>query len=82
MAGPTSNTRGILNPNAGAAHFKLDRVTPSADMAAIVDRYRLIRWDLRGAPPFAQETRRIPVSTSSSEHTAGRSRRRHTPIRR
>ncbi len=49
-------THGILNPRAGKAHFTLDRVAPSAELAALVERYWLIRWDLRDAPPFAQET--------------------------
>jgi AraC-like DNA-binding protein len=47
---------GILDPHAGAQHFTLDRHAPSADLAPIVDRYWIVRWDLRGAPPFVQET--------------------------
>ena len=49
-------SHGILNPNAGAAHFTLDRIEPAHDFAALVERYWLIRWSLRGDETFAQET--------------------------
>jgi len=49
-------THGILNPRAGEARFTLDRHAPSADLADVVDRYWVVRWDLRDAAPFAQET--------------------------
>ncbi len=51
-----ATTHGILNPRAGEARFTLERHPPASDLAAFVERYWLVRWDLRGAPPFAQET--------------------------
>jgi AraC-like DNA-binding protein len=53
-------THGILDPHAGAAHFALARVAPSAALAPFVERYWLIRWDLRGRPAYAQETLPYP----------------------
>ncbi len=53
-------THGILNPQAGAARFTLSRVAPAADLAPFVERFWLVRWDLRGRPPYAQETLSYP----------------------
>ena len=50
------STHGILNPSAGRGRFTLDRIEPSKALAAIVERYWIVRWDLRAAPPFVQET--------------------------
>ncbi len=51
-----ASSHGILNPGAGAGHFTLDRHAPSPELAHLVDRYWIVRWDLRGQPPFVQET--------------------------
>jgi AraC-like DNA-binding protein len=51
----TADTRGILNPRLGAAHFSLTRHAPSADVAARVERHWIVRWDLRGSSPYTQE---------------------------
>jgi AraC-like DNA-binding protein len=51
---------GILAPSAVNRRFTLTRHAPSADLAAIVDRFWLVRWDRRGEPPFAQETLPFP----------------------
>ena len=56
MSHPTTTTRGILNPRAGAKYFTIDRFLPSANLAAIVERYWIVRWDLHGARPFLHET--------------------------
>ena len=52
----TAGTQGILNPRAGQGAFTLDRRAPSSDLAGFVDRYWIVRWQLRGRAPFAQET--------------------------
>jgi AraC-like DNA-binding protein len=49
--------RGILNPRAGARVFSVERPLPTApDLAAFVEHYWTVRWDLRGRPPYLQET--------------------------
>ncbi|MCE9577018.1 MAG: helix-turn-helix domain-containing protein [Deltaproteobacteria bacterium] len=53
-------TNGILNPQGGAANFALSRVAPAEDLAQLVERYWLVRWDLRGRPGYAQETLSYP----------------------
>ena len=48
-------THGILRPDAGRAHFALVRRPPSDELAPYVERHWIVRWDLRGGPPFTQE---------------------------
>jgi len=52
---PTTSRRGILEPEAGLRHFSLERRRPSPDLAGHVERHWIVRWDLRGSPPFEQE---------------------------
>ena len=52
--------RGILNPRAGDARFTLSRQEPAADLAGLVERHWIVRWDLRGKEPYAQETLPYP----------------------
>lgn len=52
--------RGILNPRAGEGRFTLSRYPASADLAAWVQRYWSVRWDLRGRAPHQQETLPFP----------------------
>jgi AraC-like DNA-binding protein len=49
-------TLGILNPREGFERFTLTRHAPSPALSPFIDRYWIIRWDLRDAPPFKQET--------------------------
>ena len=58
MEGP--GTHAILNPLEGAGRFSLERRAPSPGLEALVKRHWLVRWDLRGRPPFAQETLPYP----------------------
>jgi AraC-like DNA-binding protein len=51
----STSQRGILNPRVGAEHFQLSRHAPADDLAPWIERHWLIRWDLRGQPPFRQE---------------------------
>ena len=48
--------RGVLYPAAGDRHFSLTHRAPAADLAPFVDGFWLVRWDLRGRPPYAQAT--------------------------
>jgi AraC-like DNA-binding protein len=51
-----ATTHGILNPRAGEGVFTLDRRAPSSDLGAFVEFFWIVRWQLGGRPPFAQET--------------------------
>ena len=42
------DARGIVAPEAGLTHFRLDRYPPSPPVARFVDRYWVVTWDLRG----------------------------------
>ncbi len=56
MQSASTSLAGILNPGAAPSHFSLTRHTPAADLADLVERHWIIRWDLRGRPPHLQET--------------------------
>lgn len=55
------DARGIVAPEAGLAHFRLDRYPPSPAVARFVDRYWVASWDLRGRPPYTQQVLAHPV---------------------
>jgi AraC-like DNA-binding protein len=57
----TQDARGIVTPDAGLRRFRLDRFPPGAEVARLVDRYWLARWDLRGRPPHTQHVFAHPV---------------------
>lgn len=48
--------RGVLNFAGGQQKFVLTRRLPAPDLAAFVEYYWLITWDLRGQEPYLQET--------------------------
>lgn len=54
MAQTAETTHGILAPQIGRAHFELSRRSPSADLAAHVQRHWIVRWDLREGAAFTQ----------------------------
>lgn len=54
------SARGILNPREAERSFRISRPEPSPDLAPFIERYWLIRWDLRGRPPHAQDTLPYP----------------------
>jgi AraC-like DNA-binding protein len=45
---------GVLRPGLAADRFGLARITPSGPLAPFVDYYWIVRWDLRGQPPYEQ----------------------------
>lgn len=53
---PSTSTRGILDPRAMDRAIALERVEPSADLAALVERYWVVRWDL---PPGARHVQEV-----------------------
>lgn len=46
--------RGVLRQEAAAGQFTLCRHEPPAGLAPFVDFFWLVRWDLRGRPPYEQ----------------------------
>src|ERR1700761_8066998 len=45
---------GVLHPAAAATRFTLSRNPPPEDLAPFLDFCWLVRWDLRGQPPYEQ----------------------------
>ncbi len=63
---------GILVPRAGDGRFTLIRHAPADDLAEIVDRFWIVRWDLRNEPAFEQETLPFPcVNLGIGAHRPG-----------
>src|SRR5262245_47999702 len=54
------NSRGILNPQVAEKKFQITRHLPAPHIAFFVERYWIIHWDLRGQPPYVQETLPYP----------------------
>ena len=52
--------RGVLNPAAVPAKFRLTRLAPAPDLAYFVQHYWVVEWDLRGQPPHCSETLPFP----------------------
>ena len=44
----------MLHPGRAETRFALARIQPSAVLAPFVDFYWIVRWDLRGQPPYQQ----------------------------
>src|SRR3954470_2951428 len=55
MTRPTAATRGILGPDAVGRVFSLRRTPPADDLAHLVERHWVVRWDLGDRPPHRQE---------------------------
>jgi AraC-like DNA-binding protein len=66
------NPRGVLNRKAAAEKFSLIRYQPAEDVAFFVERYWIVRWDLRGQEPYFQEN--IPFPCVNLVFEAGNSR--------
>jgi AraC-like DNA-binding protein len=52
--------RGILRPKLADGVFSLSRPEVSADLTQLLEGMYVIRWDLRGQPPYVQETLPYP----------------------
>ncbi|GAB6939034.1 helix-turn-helix domain-containing protein [Isoptericola variabilis] len=50
---PTATTRGLVDPAAARGGFALVRLDPAPDLADLVERHWIVRWDL---PPGAEFT--------------------------
>lgn len=80
MAAPTrTDDRGILaQPRATVPRFALVRHLPAEDLAEIIDRFWVVRWDLVGEPALEQETLPFPcVNMVVGDHRPGI----HGPLR-
>jgi AraC-like DNA-binding protein len=55
MSRPTASTRGILAPEAIGRVFSLRRSLPAPDLAHLIERHWVVRWDLGDRPPYRQE---------------------------
>lgn len=64
--------KGILHPGRSAAQFQLTRYAPAPEVASFIERYWLIRWDLRGQPPYQTST--LPQPYVNLVLEAGQSR--------
>src|SRR5258706_5914798 len=63
---------GILVPRAGEDRFTLTLHPPADDLAPVVDRFWIVRWDLRKHPAFEQETLPYPcVNVVIGTHRPG-----------
>jgi AraC-like DNA-binding protein len=66
------DTRGIVNAAAGFERFHLDRYRPSEDLAWAVDRYWVVRWDLRDQAAYEQRVVPDPASITRVDELAAR----------
>src|SRR3954447_10006147 len=55
MTRPTASTYGILGPDAVGRVFSLRRMPPADDLAHLVERHGVVRWDRGAPPPHRQE---------------------------
>ena len=49
------DNNGLVRPWERDRSFRLDTFAPSRQLKHVVDRHWIVRWDLRGRPPFQQE---------------------------
>ena len=52
--------RGLLNLGQAEDRVRLERYLPSPALDAFVEHYWVVRWDLRGLPPFTSESLPYP----------------------
>ncbi|MFI2101994.1 helix-turn-helix domain-containing protein [Isoptericola sp. NPDC019693] len=52
--GPTATTRGLVDPAAARSGFELVRLDPAPDLADLVERHWVVRWDLPPGTEFTQ----------------------------
>ena len=52
--------KGIVAPAVAEQKFRLARYFPAADLAAFVEHYWIVAWDLSGQPPHVQRTLPYP----------------------
>ncbi|MGH8868740.1 MAG: AraC family transcriptional regulator [Actinomycetes bacterium] len=69
MVEPASDPpRGILRAHEACETVRLSRLAPGPDLAPFVELYWVVRWDLRGRPPYVQQTLPHPAVHAVLEH--------------
>jgi AraC-like DNA-binding protein len=63
---------GVLHAGAAATRFTLARHLPSDDLAPFLDYFWVVRWDLRGRPPYEQAILPHPNVTLAFEASGAR----------
>ncbi|RFS81269.1 AraC family transcriptional regulator [Actinomadura spongiicola] len=68
----------MLRARAGLERFQVESIAPTAALAPFVERFWVLRWDLRGRPPHRQQvlTRPTVHMTFTSYLTSGTTRAR------
>lgn len=61
-------SKGILNPRTGEQKFRLSRRSPAEDLSFFIQRYWIVRWNLRGQDSHTQETLPSPCVNMVIEH--------------
>lgn len=51
---PTASTRGLVDPSAARGGFELVRLPPAPDLADLVERHWVVRWELPPGQRFTQ----------------------------
>jgi AraC-like DNA-binding protein len=62
----SKGTLGILNPGEGFKHFSLEREAPSDELAAFVEGFWSVHWDLDAGASFEQEILPYPCVNLST----------------
>lgn len=66
---PTTSVRGLVDPTAARRGFELVRVEPSPDLADLVERHWVVRWDLPPGESFSQVLVPHPVANVVAEES-------------
>jgi uncharacterized membrane protein YoaT (DUF817 family) len=52
--------KGVVAPAAARKMFRMERYLPTAGLAAFLDHFWIVEWDLGGQPPYVQRTLPYP----------------------
>ncbi len=63
-------TRGILHPGVGLRTISLERLAPAPDLAHLIERYWIVRWNLGPGERHIQETLPYPCVNVTVQHGA------------
>ncbi|MGO1242192.1 MAG: DUF6597 domain-containing transcriptional factor, partial [Cellulosimicrobium funkei] len=66
---PTTSVRGLVDPAAARRGFELVRVEPAPDLADLVERHWVVRWDLPPGTAFTQVLVPHPVANVVAEES-------------
>ncbi len=66
---PTTSVRGLVDPTAARHGFELVRVEPAPDLADLVERHWVVRWDLPPGESFTQVLVPHPVANVVAEES-------------